>query len=163
MNPRCKKSWQFLLWLVFYLGPHAKISSLVSTHYISQPIYIDEKGKLKIIQDFDERTIWTSDRIPLIASYNRGSCITSFILSAIYFRSMKLKWKPWRWCLIPIVHTDKMLHSLWIAENASPCPGEERISTTHVLNIANFPRRFSFRRIWQAKGSHMAASKVPIL
>ncbi|KAJ9175912.1 hypothetical protein P3X46_014412 [Hevea brasiliensis] len=37
-----------------------------------QSTYIEERGKLSIMKDFDERTIWTSDRIPLMASYNKG-------------------------------------------------------------------------------------------
>ncbi|KAG8651462.1 hypothetical protein MANES_07G131200v8 [Manihot esculenta] len=37
-----------------------------------QATYIEERGKLNIMKDFDERTIWTSDRIPLMASYNKG-------------------------------------------------------------------------------------------
>lgn len=36
-------------------------------------MYIEERGKLNIMRDFDERTIWTSDQIPLMASYNKGS------------------------------------------------------------------------------------------
>uniref|UniRef100_A0A803M3V4 Anaphase-promoting complex subunit 1 n=1 Tax=Chenopodium quinoa TaxID=63459 RepID=A0A803M3V4_CHEQI len=53
-------------------------SASVSSHLIlndpleePQPVYVDERGGLKIMKDFDERTIWTSDRVPLIASYNR--------------------------------------------------------------------------------------------
>ncbi|CAB4301392.1 unnamed protein product [Prunus armeniaca] len=34
--------------------------------------YIEERGKLNIMKEFDETTIWTSDRIPLMASYNTG-------------------------------------------------------------------------------------------
>lgn len=39
---------------------------------ISQSTYIEERGKLCLMKEFDERTIWTSDRIPLMASYNKG-------------------------------------------------------------------------------------------
>ncbi|GMI87289.1 pollen calcium-binding protein 1, EMBRYO DEFECTIVE 2771, anaphase promoting complex 1 [Hibiscus trionum] len=53
-------------------------SSLLSSHLIlkdlleePQSIYIEERGKLNIMRDFDERTIWTSDVIPLMASYNK--------------------------------------------------------------------------------------------
>eukprot|EP00257_Ricinus_communis_P020956 XP_015580327.1 anaphase-promoting complex subunit 1 [Ricinus communis] len=37
-----------------------------------QSTYIEERGKLNIMKDFDEKTIWTSDQIPLMASYNKG-------------------------------------------------------------------------------------------
>ncbi|KAK8334553.1 hypothetical protein V6Z11_A10G285900 [Gossypium hirsutum] len=53
-------------------------SSSMSSHLIlkdlleePQSIYIEERGKLNIMRDFDERTIWTSDLIPLMASYNK--------------------------------------------------------------------------------------------
>jgi anaphase-promoting complex subunit 1 len=35
-------------------------------------MHVEERGKLTIMKDFDERTIWTSNRIPLMASYNKG-------------------------------------------------------------------------------------------
>lgn len=54
-------------------------TSSLSTHLIlkdplesPQPAYIEERGKLNVMKEFDERTIWTSDQIPLMASYNRG-------------------------------------------------------------------------------------------
>ncbi|XP_057979662.1 anaphase-promoting complex subunit 1 isoform X2 [Malania oleifera] len=37
-----------------------------------QSTFVEERGKLNIMKDFDEKTIWTSDRIPLMASYNKG-------------------------------------------------------------------------------------------
>ncbi|EOA21984.1 hypothetical protein CARUB_v10002491mg [Capsella rubella] len=36
------------------------------------PTYVEERGKLNIMKDYDERTIWTSDRLPLMTSYNKG-------------------------------------------------------------------------------------------
>ncbi|KAL8144559.1 hypothetical protein V2J09_017591 [Rumex salicifolius] len=36
-----------------------------------QPTYIKERGTFRVIKDFDEITIWTSDCIPLMASYNK--------------------------------------------------------------------------------------------
>ncbi|BAB11545.1 meiotic check point regulator-like protein [Arabidopsis thaliana] len=36
------------------------------------PTYVEERGKLTIMKDYDERTIWTSDRLPLMTSYNKG-------------------------------------------------------------------------------------------
>ncbi|KAK9061061.1 hypothetical protein SSX86_018241 [Deinandra increscens subsp. villosa] len=37
-----------------------------------QPIHIEERGKLNTMKEFDEKTIWTSDVIPLMASYHKG-------------------------------------------------------------------------------------------
>ncbi|XP_057804626.1 anaphase-promoting complex subunit 1 isoform X2 [Salvia miltiorrhiza] len=37
-----------------------------------QITYIEERGKLNLMWEFDERTIWTSDCVPLMASYNKG-------------------------------------------------------------------------------------------
>ncbi|KAL8247802.1 hypothetical protein R6Q59_009018 [Mikania micrantha] len=37
-----------------------------------QPIYIEERGKLITMKEFDEQTIWTSDLIPLMTSYHKG-------------------------------------------------------------------------------------------
>ncbi|KAF5181948.1 Anaphase-promoting complex subunit, partial [Thalictrum thalictroides] len=37
-----------------------------------QAIYVEEKGQLCPMKDFDERTIWTSNLLPLMASYNKG-------------------------------------------------------------------------------------------
>ncbi|XP_004308940.1 PREDICTED: anaphase-promoting complex subunit 1-like [Fragaria vesca subsp. vesca] len=54
-------------------------TSSMSSHLILQdPLeelqlaYIEERGKLNIMKEFDENTIWTSDRVPLMASYNTG-------------------------------------------------------------------------------------------
>ncbi|KAH0895291.1 hypothetical protein HID58_044859 [Brassica napus] len=77
-----------------------------------EPIYLEERGKLNIMRDYDERTIWSSDRLSLMTSYNKG----------------------------------KMQHSVWAVE----C----------VVPDTVFPKRVSFRRIWQAKGAKKAASKV---
>ncbi|KAL1559265.1 anaphase-promoting complex subunit 1-like [Salvia divinorum] len=37
-----------------------------------QITYIEERGKLNLMWEFDERTIWTSDCLPLMVSYNKG-------------------------------------------------------------------------------------------
>ncbi|XP_023752890.1 anaphase-promoting complex subunit 1 [Lactuca sativa] len=51
----------------------------VSSHLIlkdpleePQPIHIEERGKLNTMKEYDEKTIWTSDLIPLMASYHKG-------------------------------------------------------------------------------------------
>ncbi|KAB1217628.1 Anaphase-promoting complex subunit 1 [Morella rubra] len=54
------------------------IGSMCSHLILKDPLeepqltYIEERGKLNIMKEFDERTIWTSDQIPLMASYNKG-------------------------------------------------------------------------------------------
>ncbi|GFP97654.1 anaphase-promoting complex subunit 1 [Phtheirospermum japonicum] len=37
-----------------------------------QITYCEERGKLNVMWEFDERTIWTSDSVPLMASYNKA-------------------------------------------------------------------------------------------
>ncbi|XP_016575540.1 anaphase-promoting complex subunit 1 isoform X1 [Capsicum annuum] len=37
-----------------------------------QPTYIEERGRLNLNKEFDERTIWTGDCVPLMASYNKA-------------------------------------------------------------------------------------------
>ncbi|KAI3988958.1 hypothetical protein MKX01_016529 [Papaver californicum] len=34
--------------------------------------FVEERGHMNVMKDFDERTIWTSDVVPLMATYNRG-------------------------------------------------------------------------------------------
>lgn len=54
-------------------------SAIMSSHLILKDLleephlmHVEERGKLTIMKDFNERTIWTSNRIPLMASYNKG-------------------------------------------------------------------------------------------
>ncbi|OMO50083.1 Anaphase-promoting complex subunit 1 [Corchorus capsularis] len=108
-------------------------SSLMSSHLIlkdlleePESIYIEERGKQNIMRDFDERTIWTSDRIPLMASYNKV----------------------------------KLQHSVWVAEVINSSLEVENASLSATVPAAVLPKRFCFRRIWQWKGAHIAASKV---
>lgn len=37
-----------------------------------QSTYVEERGKLNVMREFDERTIWTGECVPLMASYNKG-------------------------------------------------------------------------------------------
>ncbi|ESW13748.1 hypothetical protein PHAVU_008G222900 [Phaseolus vulgaris] len=37
-----------------------------------RPTFIEERGKLNMMKEYDEKTIWTSDQVPLMASYNKG-------------------------------------------------------------------------------------------
>ncbi|XP_061351686.1 anaphase-promoting complex subunit 1 [Gastrolobium bilobum] len=53
--------------------------ALLSSHLIlmdpldeQRPIFIEERGKLNMMKEYDEKTIWTSDQVPLMASYNKG-------------------------------------------------------------------------------------------
>ncbi|GMH15411.1 hypothetical protein Nepgr_017252 [Nepenthes gracilis] len=90
-----------------------------------QPAYTEERGNLKVLRDFDERTIWTSERVPLMASFSR----------------------------------EKMQHSLWLI--AGPSTGVEvNSNSSYEIPTQELTRQFSFQRIWQAKGSLTAASKV---
>ncbi|KAJ4908777.1 Anaphase-promoting complex subunit 1 [Raphanus sativus] len=91
-----------------------------------EPIYLEERGKLNIMKDYDERTIWTSDRLPLMTSYNKG----------------------------------KMQHSVWAAEYIESNREASASCSSGVVPDTVFPKRVSFRRIWQAKGAKKAASKV---
>ncbi|KAJ3688112.1 hypothetical protein LUZ61_017276 [Rhynchospora tenuis] len=53
----------------------AMVSSLlVLRHPLEEPqaTYFEERGKLCLMKDFEEKTIWTSDHIPLMASCNKG-------------------------------------------------------------------------------------------
>ncbi|KAL9226701.1 hypothetical protein vseg_002481 [Gypsophila vaccaria] len=113
-----------------YIGK-GNISS-VSSHLIlndpleePQPTFIDERGEV-MMKDFDERTIWSSDQVPLIATYSR----------------------------------DKMQHSLWLVECVTSFSGQEAYSSSHFYGTDVSPKQFSFQRIWQAKGSQTAATKV---
>lgn len=51
---------------------------------IFQLAHIEERGKLNLMKEFDETTIWTSDRIPLMASYNTGS-LDAKLLPRLHF------------------------------------------------------------------------------
>uniref|UniRef100_N1QY93 Anaphase-promoting complex subunit 1 n=1 Tax=Aegilops tauschii TaxID=37682 RepID=N1QY93_AEGTA len=53
--------------------------TIISSHLIlkhplevPQATYFEERSRLSMMKDFDEKTIWTSDRIPLMASYHKG-------------------------------------------------------------------------------------------
>ncbi|OVA02727.1 Anaphase-promoting complex subunit 1 [Macleaya cordata] len=59
----------------FVKGDVTKLSShLILKDLLEEPqaTYVEERGQLSMMKDFDERTIWTSDAIPLMASYNKG-------------------------------------------------------------------------------------------
>lgn len=54
---------------------------------VMQLVYIEERGKLNIMADYDERTIWTSDQVPLMASYNKGFTLHCRVLFKELFSS----------------------------------------------------------------------------
>ncbi|CAN6469882.1 unnamed protein product [Victoria cruziana] len=49
-------------------------SHFILRHPLQEPeaIFVEEKGKPAIMTDLDENIIWTSETIPLVASYNKG-------------------------------------------------------------------------------------------
>ncbi|XP_020086066.1 anaphase-promoting complex subunit 1 isoform X1 [Ananas comosus] len=49
-------------------------SHLILKHPLEEPqaTYLEERGKLSVLKDFEEKTIWTSDAVPLMASYHKG-------------------------------------------------------------------------------------------
>ncbi|CAH9139623.1 unnamed protein product [Cuscuta epithymum] len=49
-------------------------SHLILKDTLEEPqlTYVEERGKLNIMNEFDERTIWTGECVPLMASYNRA-------------------------------------------------------------------------------------------
>ncbi|KAK9168101.1 hypothetical protein Syun_000241 [Stephania yunnanensis] len=56
-------------------GDAAKLSShLILKDPLEEPqaTFVEERGQLYTMKDFDERTIWTSGSVPLMASYNEG-------------------------------------------------------------------------------------------
>ncbi|KAJ1401187.1 putative anaphase-promoting complex subunit 1, partial [Sesbania bispinosa] len=106
--------------------------ALVSSHLIlmdpldeQQTTFIEERGKLNIMKEYDEKTIWTSDQVPLMASYNKG----------------------------------KMQHSLWVAEIVNSNFDEAATGLLNVDPMGVLAKYLSFRRIWQGKGSQVAACK----
>ncbi|KAF5944722.1 hypothetical protein HYC85_018799 [Camellia sinensis] len=110
-------------------GDEASVSShLILKDLLEEPqvTHIEERGKVSIMREFDERTIWTSDRIPLMASFNKG----------------------------------KMQHSLWVVEVVNSNLEMGNSKSSDVVPSGVLPKQFSFRRIWQGKGSQTAASEV---
>lgn len=57
----------------------------------------------------------------------------------------------------------KMQHSVWAAEFIESNLEASASCSSGVFPDTVFPKRVSFRRIWQAKGAKKAASKVKIL
>lgn len=126
---------------------------------IFQLAYIEERGKLNIMKEFDETTIWTSDRIPLMASYNTGFLdvyITdSNLISPLLYVVL---------CLYNVVtfYAGRMQHSVWVAETSN---SNHEMASTSLLDAVPpgvLAKQFSLRRIWQGKGAHTAACKVPL-
>lgn len=53
-----------------------------------------------------------------------------------------------------------MQHSVWVAEIISSNLENAGASSFDVVPAGVVAKQFSFRRIWQGKGTHTAASKV---
>ncbi|KAJ9683860.1 hypothetical protein PVL29_016384 [Vitis rotundifolia] len=74
-------------------GDGASFSShLILKDPLEEPhsTYIEERGKLNIMKEFDERTIWTSDLIPLMASYNKGKMQHSVWVAEVINSSLEV-------------------------------------------------------------------------
>lgn len=54
----------------------------------------------------------------------------------------------------------KMQHSLWVVEAIGSNLEVVNSKLSDVVPAGVLPKQFSFRKIWQGKGSHTAASKV---
>lgn len=105
-----------------------------------------------MMKDFDEKTIWTSDIVPLMASYHKGT-IFSIFWSLHFPLFCGLKWKL-------IFHVaGKFQHSVWQIDGTTY---QEEINDNAVPPIPCdiSMHKFAFRKIWQGKCSQSAASKV---
>lgn len=121
-------------------------------------MYVEDRGKLNIMKDYNERTIWTSEQVPLMASYNKGFS-TSFFNIYLFVDIGS----SWPLVLIIINYcAGKAQHSLWVAEVVNPTADEAMSSSPDVNSMGVQLKQFSFHRIWQGKGAHAAACKVPI-
>lgn len=117
------------------------------------------------MRDFDERTIWTSERIPLMASYNKGFAFSFCVINTFFlFFFFKYGVRVCSICIIYLCLCDygavKMQHSVWVAEVINSSLEVENASLSATVPAGVFPKRFCFRRIWQGKGAHTAASTV---
>lgn len=129
-----------------------------------QLTFIEERGKLNIMKEFDERTIWTSDQIPLMASYNKGflclSCSQILNWELPLYKEKLLMLSHMHHFWYSHVYAGKMQHSVWVAEAVNSNLELANSSSADVVPAGVLPKQFSFRRIWQGKGAQTAASKV---
>lgn len=121
-----------------------------SVFWTFQLTYVEERGKYNIMKEFDETTIWTSDKIPLMASYNKGFLSCEFFSLLLCLPSID----------IYMLYAGKMQHSLWVVEIMHPNLEVENANSLDVVPAGVIPEQFSFRRIWQGKGAQTAACKV---
>lgn len=54
-----------------------------------------------------------------------------------------------------------MQHSVWVAETSNSNHEMASASLVDAVPAGVLAKQFSFRRIWQGKGAHTAACKVP--
>ncbi|KAK6929487.1 Anaphase-promoting complex subunit 1, middle domain [Dillenia turbinata] len=66
-------------------------SHLILRDTLEEPLttYIEERGKVNVMREFDERTIWASDRIPLMATYNKGKMQHSLWVAEVINSSLE--------------------------------------------------------------------------
>lgn len=101
------------------------------------------------MKEFDETTIWTSDQIPLMASYNKGFSISSSFLVCSYTYRCKI-----------VLFAGKMQHSVWVVEVINSNIEDANPNLLDVIPSGVISKQFSFRRIWQGKGAQTSACKV---
>lgn len=109
------------------------------------------------MKEFDERTIWTSDQIPLMASYNRGLLISH----GLFLPALQTSMLTYTIHVI-ILCVGKMQHSVWVAHYMNSNHIMENISSSDAVPDGVLPKYLSFQRIWQGKGAQTAACKVLI-
>lgn len=107
------------------------------------------------MKEFDETTIWTSEKIPLMATYNKGFLTPSSFSNLVILL-----------CLpsidIYMLYAGKMQHSVWVVEIMHSNLEMENANFLDVVPAGVIPKQFSFRRIWQGKGAQTAAYKVQV-
>lgn len=105
------------------------------------------------MKDYEEKTIWTSETLPLMVSYHNGLPVTLF-LSPFVLNIFLVLYE----LLFPTA--GKMQHSVWFVEIAAKCEAVNASPVSDKIPHEIHRRQISFRRIWQGKCSLSAASKV---
>lgn len=117
------------------------------------------------MKEFDETTIWTSEQVPLMASYNEGFSIL-MLFSFVFVLDQKEKQKnkgPFHYHFdIVVLCAGKMQHSVWVVEIINSNLEVANASLLDAIPSGVLPKQFSFRRIWQGKGVQTAACKVSV-
>lgn len=112
-----------------------------------------------MMKEYDEKTIWTSDQVPVMASYNKGffhwSSCNQFLVA------FQIACCLGNFCDSVTLNSGKMQHSLWVAEIVNSNIDEDlATSLLHIDPMSVLPKHLSFCKIWQGKGAQTAACKV---